>query len=71
MIYNSEGEQIMEKRLQDLTDVELKALAYDQLAQLQQCQNNLNVINGELSRRTQTSQPNAQVIPRLGATETV
>ena len=52
----------MEKKLQDLTDVELKALAYDQFAQIQLCQNNLNAINGELARRSQP-QPSPQAIP--------
>lgn len=33
--------------------VELKALAYDQMAQIELAQNNLRVINQELSRRAQ------------------
>lgn len=41
----------MDKQLSDFTVVELKALAYDQMAQLELAQNNLRVINQELSRR--------------------
>ena len=44
----------MERQLSDLTVVELKALAYDQMAQLDMIQNNLRVINQELSRRLNT-----------------
>jgi hypothetical protein len=47
----------MDKQLSDLTVVELKALAYDQMAQLELCQNNLRVINQELSRRLNTVSP--------------
>lgn len=45
----------MDKQLSDLTVVELKALAYDQMAQLEIIQNNLRVLNQELSRRLNTS----------------
>jgi outer membrane protein TolC len=41
----------MDKTLTDLTVVELKALAYDQMAQLELAQNNLRIINQELNRR--------------------
>jgi hypothetical protein len=41
----------MERQISELSVVELKALAYDQMAQLQQCQNNINVINQELAKR--------------------
>lgn len=41
----------MEKQLSDLTVIELKALAYDQLAQLELSQNNLKILNQELSKR--------------------
>ena len=62
----------MEKNLQTLSDIELKALAYDHLAQLQQLQNNLNLINQELAKRASAPQPPPnQVIPRLGTTTTV
>jgi hypothetical protein len=43
----------MQKQLKDFTEVELKALAYDNVAQLEQAQNNLKVINNELARRKQ------------------
>jgi hypothetical protein len=36
-----------------LTDTELKALAYDYIAQKEQAQLNLNIINTELLRRKQ------------------
>lgn len=66
----------MERKLQDLSDIELKALAYDTLAQLQLLQNNLNAINGELGRRVQqTQQQPSGFIPRdqapIGTVETV
>lgn len=41
----------MERQLSDISTVELKALAYDQLAQLEMIQNNLRTLNQELSRR--------------------
>lgn len=47
----------MERQLSDLTVVELKALAYDQMAQLEMAQNNLRVLNQELSRRLNPSAP--------------
>lgn len=49
----------MERRLQDLTDVEIKALCYDLLAQQQQAQQNLTALNQELVRRNQVAQQNA------------
>jgi len=36
-----------------LTDSEVKALAYDQIAAYEQAQNNLRVCNDELARRKQ------------------
>lgn len=47
----------MDKQLQDLTVVELKAIAYDQMAQMELLQNNLRVINQELSRRLNVGPP--------------
>ena len=41
----------MEKQISDFTTVELKALAYDQMAQIELAQNNLRIINQELSTR--------------------
>lgn len=40
-----------QKGLADLSLLELKAHAYDQLAQIQQCQNNLKLLNDEIQRR--------------------
>lgn len=48
----------MERQLQDLTVVELKAIAYDQMAQIELSQNNLRVVNQELSRRLNISNSN-------------
>ena len=66
----------MERKIQDLSDIELKALAYDTLAQLQLLQNNLNVINAELNTRAKNVSPQTQLIPReplspMGTVETV
>jgi hypothetical protein len=43
----------MEKQLSEFSIVELKALAYDQLVQLEVSQTNLRVINREISKRLQ------------------
>jgi len=48
----------MQKQLKDFTEVELKAIAYDNLVQLEQAQKNIKVINDELNSRTQNAQPN-------------
>lgn len=40
-----------QKSIADLSMLELKAYAYDQLAQIQQCQNNLKILNDEIARR--------------------
>ena len=66
----------MERKLQDLSDIELKAVAYDTLAQIQALQGQLNAINGELTRRAQESQqphapPASSVIPRTEPVEEV
>lgn len=53
----------MERKLEELSDIELKALAYDTLAQLQMFQQNLNVINTELAKRVQAGKVTAQVVP--------
>jgi len=45
----------MDRQLSEFQTVELKALAYDQLAQIEVAQNNLRAINQELSRRLQSS----------------
>ena len=46
----------MEKKLSDLTVVELKSLAYDELARLEAAQSNLRVLNQEIGNRVQQAQ---------------
>ena len=46
----------MEKKLSDLTVVELKSLAYDELAKLESAQQNLRVLNQEITKRVQEQQ---------------
>ena len=50
----------MEKKLSDLTVVELKSLAYDELARIDQSQSNLRVLNQEINNRVQQSQQTQQ-----------
>lgn len=50
----------MEKKLSDLTVVELKSLAYDELARIEQSQSNLRVLNQEINNRVQQSQQTQQ-----------
>ncbi len=47
----------MEKKLSDLTVVELKSLAYDELAKLEAAQQNLRILNQEINKRYQEQQP--------------
>jgi hypothetical protein len=42
--------------IKSLSDIEIKALAYDELAKLEMCQSNLRVLNKELADRAQSSQ---------------
>ena len=56
----------MERQLSDFTVTELKALAYDQMAQLELAQNNLRAINQELSKRLQSQAPPQQQFPGRG-----
>lgn len=62
----------MEKQISDLTTIELKALAYDQMAQLELSQNNLRIINQELSKRlqSQNQRPVIEPLP-LGSVQSV
>ena len=46
----------MEKKLSDLTVVELKSLAYDELARLEAAQSNLRILNQEIANRSQQAQ---------------
>ena len=50
----------MEKKLSDLTVVELKSLAYDELARLEAAQSNLRVLNQEIGNRVQQAQQTQQ-----------
>jgi hypothetical protein len=50
----------MEKKLSDLTVIELKSLAYDELARIEQSQSNLRVLNQEINNRVQQSQQTQQ-----------
>ena len=46
----------MEKKLSDLTVIELKSLAYDELARLESAQSNLRILNQEIANRAQQTQ---------------
>ena len=50
----------MEKKLSDLTVVELKSLAYDELAKLENAQQNLKILNQEINKRFQEQQQTQQ-----------
>jgi hypothetical protein len=50
----------MEKKLSDLTVVELKSLAYDELARIEQAQSNIRVLNQEIGNRIQQAQQTKQ-----------
>jgi hypothetical protein len=53
----------MEKKLSDLTVIELKSLAYDELARVDQSQANLRILNQEISNRIQQSQQGSFTTP--------
>ena len=42
----------MEKKIEEFTDIELKAGAYDTIVQIQLLQQQLQMINNELGKRT-------------------
>lgn len=46
------------KELKDMSEIEIKALSYDQIAQIEQCKDNLKVLNQELVNR-------AKVVPEV------
>ena len=50
----------MEKKLSDLTVVELKSLAYDELAKHENAQQNLKILNQEINKRFQEQQQTQQ-----------
>lgn len=41
--------------IKKLSDIEIKALAYDELVRLELCQNNLKILNQELAVRASTN----------------
>jgi len=43
----------MDKQLSEMTLIELKALAYDQISVLERSQQNLQIINAEIEKRMQ------------------
>jgi hypothetical protein len=55
-INNKQSYIIMERKLSDLTIVELKSLAYDELARLESAQSNLRILNQEIANRVQQTQ---------------
>jgi len=50
----------MERKLSYLTIVELKSLAYDELARLESAQSNLRILNQEIANRVQQIQQSQQ-----------
>jgi hypothetical protein len=64
----------MEKKISDLTVVELKSFAYDELTKIEFCQNNLRALNQEITNRLQpqSNQVSGNFdIPPTATTETV
>lgn len=64
----------MEKKISDLTVIELKSLAYDELTKIELCQNNLRLLNQEITNRlqSQSNQLNGNFdSPPTTTTETV
>ena len=53
----------MEKKLSDLTVIELKSLAYDELARLEAAQSNLRILNQEIANRAQQAQQGSLTAP--------
>jgi hypothetical protein len=49
--------------MEKLSLIELKALAYDQLVQLENAQSNLKLINLEISKRLSSNQSTSDPIP--------
>jgi len=44
----------MQKQISDFTVVELKSLAYDELAKIELAQNNIRLLNQEITNRIQS-----------------
>lgn len=47
----------MQKTLKDLTEIELKAIAFDEIQKINQAEKILNIINNELASRAKNTQP--------------
>lgn len=58
----------MEKKLSELTIVELKSLAYDELARLESAQSNLRILNQEIANRVQQFQQQNNLTPSANTT---
>lgn len=52
----SENAEQVEKKFEDLTTQELKAMAYDELAKLEVAQNNLKIINARIAELSKPKQ---------------
>jgi hypothetical protein len=64
----------MDKQLSEMSVIELKAVAYDLIANLEMIRNNLNAINQELFKRQQQEAqpiPPPTTIPRVGGIQPV
>ena len=51
-----------QKPLTEMSLIELKAMAYDQIGLLERCQQNLQIINTEIAKRQE--QPEESVVPK-------
>ena len=64
----------MQKQISDFTVVELKSLAYDELAKIELAQNNIRLLNQEITNRIQSQSqqtPGDFTSPPTANTETV
>jgi len=65
----------MDKQLSEMSVIELKALAYDLIANLEMLRNNLAAVNQELAKRQQEANqpatPPPTTIPRVGGIQPV
>ena len=46
----------MEKKIEELTEVEIKSLLYDQIIAIERTKNNINILQNELSGRANNIQ---------------
>jgi hypothetical protein len=64
----------MQKQISDFTVVELKSLAYDELAKIELAQNNIRILNQEITNRIQSQSQQTTgdfTSPPTATTETV